>query len=311
MTRYILWRTAQFPLVLAVIYLLTFLLAWVAPGSPFQQTDRKLDPMVERQLKEQYHATSAWDFLGHYPWAIIRHGDFGPSMTHQGWSVGQIIASSLPVSVTLGLFALTIATLGGCALGTAAAVDRGGPIDLFGVGVALLGISLPGFVTAGLLLTIFSDHLGRLFPGGGWGGLRHLVLPAVALSLGPLAYIAQLTRVSMLDVLGDDYVRTARAKGLARSTVIWRHCFRNAVLPVFTYLGPAAAAALTGSFVVEQVFNLPGLGQHFVDGVKNRDQTLILGTVMAYSFFLLGLNLIVDVGYAFVDPRIDLASKRR
>ena len=114
----------------------------------------------------------------------------------------------------------------------------------------------------------------------------------------------------MLDVLGNDYVRTARAKGLSRRTVIWRHCFRNAVLPVFTYLGPAAAGALTGSFVVEQVFNLPGLGQHFVDGVKNRDQTLILGTVMVYSFFLLGLNLLVDVGYVFIDPRIDLASKR-
>ncbi len=309
MARYLIWRLAQFPLVLAIIYLLTFLLAWVAPGSPFQQTDRKLDPMVERQLKEQYHAASAWDFLGHYPLAML-HGDFGPSMTHQGWSVGQIIAVSLPVSVTLGLFALTIATLGGCALGTAAAVGRGGPVDVFGVGVALLGISLPGFITAGLLLAVVSDHL-HLLPGVGWGGLRHLVLPAVALALAPLAYIAQLTRVSMLDVLGDDYVRTARAKGLARSAVIWRHCFRNAVLPVFTYLGPAAAAALTGSFVVEQVFNLPGLGQHFVDGVKNRDQTLILGTVMVYSVVLLGLNLLVDVGYVFIDPRIDLATKRR
>ena len=309
MTRYLLWRLVQFPLVLAVIYLLTFLLAWVAPGSPFQQTDRKLDPMVERQLKEQYHAATAWQFLGHYPLAML-HGDFGPSMTHQGWSVGQILAASLPVSITLGLFALTIATLGGCALGTAAAINRGGPIDLFGVGVALVGISLPGFVTAGVLLAVFSDKL-HLFPGGGWGGFRHLVLPSVALSLAPLAYIAQLTRVSMLDVLGDDYVRTARAKGLGRPAVIWRHCFRNAVLPVFTYLGPAAAAALTGSFVVEEVFNLPGLGQHFVDGVKNRDQTLILGTVMVYSFFLLGLNLLVDVGYAFIDPRIDLATKRR
>ena len=309
MTRYLLWRTAQFPLVLAVIYLLTFLLAWVAPGSPFQQSDRKLDPLVEQQLKTQYHAATPWQFLGYYPLAMLR-GDFGPSMTHQGWSVGQIIASSLKVSVTLGLFALTLAVLGGCALGTAAAVGRGGPVDVFGVGVAMVGISLPGFVTAGVLLAVCSDQL-HLLPGGGWGGLRHLALPAVALALAPLAYIAQLTRVSMLDVLGDDYVRTARAKGLSRSAVIWRHGFRNAVLPVFTYLGPAAAAALTGSFVVEQVFNLPGLGQHFVDAVKNRDQTLILGTVMVYSFFLLGLNLIVDVGYAFIDPRIELSTKRR
>ena len=311
MTRYLIWRVAQFPLVLAVIYLLTFLLVWVAPGSPFQQTDRKLDPVVERQLREQYHAESAWDFLGHSPWAIVRHGDFGPSMTHRGWSVGQILAVSLPVSVTLGLFALTIATLGGCALGTAAAAGRGGPIAGSAAPAAPPATTLPGSTTpARLLLAVFSDRL-HLLPGVGWGGLRHLLLPAVALSLAPLAYIAQLTRVSMLDVLGDDYVRTARAKGLSRTAVIWRHCFRNAVLPVFTYLGPAAAAALTGSFVVEQVFNLPGLGQHFVDGVKNRDQTLILGTVMVYSVFLLGLNLLVDVGYVFIDPRIDLTTRRR
>ena len=308
MTRYLVWRIVQFPIVLAAIYLLTFLLAWVAPGSPFQ-TERKLDPLVKQQLEQQYHADTAWHFLRYYPVAML-HGDFGPSLTHQGWSVGKIMSTSLPVSITLGLFALTIATLAGCTIGTLAAVNRSGPLDVFGVGVALIGISLPGFVTAGVLVAIFSDHL-HLLPGGGWGGLRHLILPSFALSLGPLAYIAQLTRVSMLDVLGNDYVRTARAKGLSRTTVIWRHCFRNAMLPVFTYLGPAAAAALTGSFVVEQVFNLPGLGQHFVDGVKNRDQTLILGTVMVYSFVLLGLNLLVDVGYVFVDPRIDLATAGR
>ena len=309
MTRYLLWRTAQFPLVLAVIYLLTYLMVWVAPGSPFA-TERKPNPVVVREFEQRYHSESPWRFLTHYPYALVVHGDFGPSMTHEGWSVGQIMAVSLPVSVTLGLFALTIATFGGCALGTAAAVGRGGPVDVFGVAVALVGVSLPGFVTAGLLLAVFSDRW-HLLPGVGWGGLRHLLLPAVALSLAPLAYVAQLTRVSMLDVLGDDYVRTARAKGVGRSGVIWKHCFRNAVLPVFTYLGPAAAAALTGSFVVEQVFNLPGLGQHFVDAVKNRDQTLILGTVMVYAFFLLGLNLLVDVGYAFVDPRIELETRRR
>ncbi len=190
-----------------------------------------------------------------------------------------------------------------------AAVYRGGITDLLGVVVTLVGVSLPGFVTAGILLAIFSDRLNWL-PGGGWGGLSHLVLPSVALAIGPLAYIAQLTRVSMLDVLGEDFIRTARAKGLSRQTVIWRHCFGNAILPVFSYLGPAAAAALTGSFVIEYVFNIPGLGQHFVNGVKNRDQTLILGTVMVYSFFLLGLNLLVDIGYAFIDPRIDLAAGR-
>jgi oligopeptide transport system permease protein len=305
MLRFALYRIVQFPLVLAVIYLLTFLLVWIAPGSPFE-TERKLDPTVKVELEKQYHADTALHFLEHYPLAML-HGDFGPSLSYQGWSVGSVLKSSLPISVTLGLFALTIATIGGCGLGTLAAVRRGGAVDLLSVMVTLLGVSLPAFVAAGVLLAIFSDKL-HWFPGGGWGGIRHLILPAAALSLAPLAYIAQLTRVSMLEVLSEDYVRTARAKGLSRSVVIWRHGFRNAVLPVFSYLGPAAAAALTGSFVVEYVFNIPGLGQHFVNGVKNRDQTLILGTVMVYSFFLLGLNLLVDLGYAFVDPRIELKS---
>ncbi len=305
MTRFVLWRIAQFPIVLAVIYLATFFLVWVAPGSPFE-TDKKLSPIVKEELEKQYHADTAWHFLEHYPLKMLR-GDFGPSLSYQGWSVGEVMKSALPISITLGLFGLTIAVFGGCLLGTFAAVRRGGLVDLLSVVATLTGVSLPGFVAAGLLLAIFSDKL-HWFPGGGWGDFSQLVLPAIALSLAPLAYIAQLTRVSMLEVLGEDYVRTARAKGLSRPTVIWKHCFRNAILPVFSYLGPAAAGALTGSFVVEYVFNIPGLGQHFVAGVKNRDQTLILGTVMVYSFFLLGLNLLVDLGYAFIDPRIDVTA---
>jgi oligopeptide transport system permease protein len=304
MPRFILYRLIQFPLVLAVIYLLTFLLVWVAPGSPFEP-EKNVDPVVIRELKQQYHADTAVHFLEHYPLAMLK-GDFGPSFSYQGWSVGSVMKTSLPISITLGLFGLTIAVLGGCTLGTLAAVRRGGAVDLLSVAVTFIGVSLPGFVAAGLLVTIFSDKL-HWFPSSGWGGLSHLIVPSVALSLAPLAYIAQLTRVSMLDVLGDDYIRTALAKGLPKSTVIWRHCFRNAILPVFSYLGPAAANAMTGSFVIEYVFNLPGIGQHFVSGVKNRDQTLILGTVMVYSFFLLGLNLLVDLGYSFIDPRIEMS----
>jgi ABC-type dipeptide/oligopeptide/nickel transport system permease component len=300
----ILWRLIQFPIVLAVIYLATFLLVWVAPGSPFEG-ERKLNPVVENELKTQYHADTAWHFLEYYPLQMLK-GDFGPSMSYQGWSVGQVMKQSLPISITLGIFALTIATIAGCTLGTLAAVRRGGAIELLGVIVTLTGVSLPGFVAAGVLVAIFSDRL-HWFPGGGWGGIRHLILPASALSLLPLAYIAQLTRVSMLEVMNEDYVRTARAKGLSPISVIWHHAFRNAILPVFTYLGPAAAAAMTGSFVIEYIFNIPGLGQHFVAGVKNRDQTLILGTVMVYSCFLLGLNLLVDLGYTLVDPRIDIS----
>jgi len=189
-----------------------------------------------------------------------------------------------------------------------AAVRRGGLLDVVSLGLALVGVSLPAFVAAGLLIVIFSDWLHWL-PGGGWGELRQMVLPALALALMPMAYIARLTRVSMLDTLGNDFIRTARAKGLPRWTVVWKHAFRNAFLPVFTYLGPATAYAMTGSFVVETVFNIPGLGQHFVNGVKNRDQTLILGTVLVYAAFLLTLNLLVDIGYAVVDPRIEIEGK--
>ena len=177
--------------------------------------------------------------------------------------------------------------------------------DWASLGLSLLGISIPSFVMAAVLLITFGARL-RWFPLGGWRSPKDMILPGIALSLLPMAYIARLTRVSMLDVLGNDYVRTARAKGLSRSKIIWKHCLRNAFLPVLSFLGPAFAATLTGSFVVEKVFNVPGLGRHFVNSVINRDQTLILGTVMVYSAFVLALNLLVDMGYALVDPRIDV-----
>jgi len=307
MIRFIAWRVAQFPLVLAIIYLVTFMLAWVAPGSPFERSERKLDPIVIAQLGRQFHAEHWYQFLAYYPGQVILHQDFGPSMAYMGWSVNDVLKSALPVSVTVGLAAMAIAAVAGSAIGVMAAVRRDGVFDYASLAIALVGVSLPGFVAAGLLLSIFSDKL-HWFPSGGWGDARQIVLPSVALSLMPLAYIARLSRAAMLDVLDSDFVRTARAKGLSRNKVIWKHAFRIAFLPVFSYLGPAAAATLTGSFVVEQVFNLPGLGQHFVNAVNNRDQTLILGTVMVYSAFLLTLNLIVDIGYAVIDPRIDVTS---
>jgi oligopeptide transport system permease protein len=306
MYKVILWRIVQFPLILAVIYVLTFLLAWVAPGSPFGG-DRKLDPIVEQDLKRRFHAENAWQFLTWYPRNILLRGDFGPSMQYKEWSVNDIIGVALPVSVTLGLFAITLAVFVGVGVGTLAAVRRGGALDWFSLSIALIGISLPSFVTAAILLMFASAT--KLFPVGGWGDFSDVVLPGIALSLGPMAYIVRLTRVSMLDTLGADFVRTARAKGLSRGLVIWKHCLRNAFLPVLSYLGPAAAYALTGSFVVEKVFNIPGLGQHFVNSVLNRDQTLILGCVMVYSLFLLSFNLLVDVTYSWVDPRIDIAQE--
>lgn len=307
MLKFIAIRLLQFPLILAVIYVLTFALAWMAPGSPFEQQDRKLDPIAAETLKREFHAETWYKFLGYYPLQLAQ-GNFGPSMRYHGWTVNGILKSALPVSISLGLFALVLATFVGVGVGTLAAVRRGGVFDWLSLSVALIGISLPSFVAASLLLIAFSVEI-PLFPVGGWGRPQDLVLPGIALSLIPMAYIARLTRVSMLDVLGNDYVRTARAKGLGRTAVIWKHCLRNAFLPVLSYLGPAAAVAFTGSFVVEKVFDVPGLGQHFVNSVRNRDQTLILGTVMVYSLFLLSFNLLVDIAYAFIDPRIDVTAK--
>ncbi len=305
MHKVILYRLLQFPLILAVIYFLTFLLAWVAPGDPFIN-ERTLDPVVRERLQKKYHAETPWRFLKYYPYSVLRHGDFGPSMQYKEWTVNDIIKTGLPVSVTLGVFALLIAVLVGVAVGTLAAVRRGGLTDWSSLSITLIGISLPSFVTAAILLMIAAK---LKLPFGGWGKVSDIILPGLALSLAPMAYIVRLTRVSMLDVLGFDFVRTARAKGLSRRAVVWKHCLRNAFLPVLSYLGPAAAVVLTGSFIVEKVFNIPGLGQHFVNSVLNRDRTLILGVVMVYSVFLLTFNLLVDIAYAWVDPRIDITAE--
>jgi oligopeptide transport system permease protein len=304
MGKVIAWRVAQFPLILAVIYVLTFLLAWVAPGSPFEG-ERNMSPDTIKALKERFSADSPVTFLTTYPWKVITQGDFGPSLQYREWSVNDILASSLPVSITVGLFAMTVAVFVGVTVGAMAAARRNGLLDYASMSITLIGISLPSFVTAAVMLLVFSGWL-KIFPVGSWGSIRDVILPGLALSLAPMAYIVRLQRVAMLDVLGSDYVRTARAKGLSTTVVIWKHCLRNAFLPVLSYLGPATAATLTGSFVVEKVFNVPGLGQHFVNSVLNRDQTLILGVVMVYSALLLGLNLIVDLCYTLVDPRIDL-----
>jgi oligopeptide transport system permease protein len=307
MVKFIFYRLLQFPLILAIIYLLTFALAWIAPGSPFAN-ERKLDPLVEQTLKKRFHAENASAFLWHHSTAVLTRGDFGPSMQYQEFTVSDIIATALPVSVTLGLFAMVIAVPVGVGIGTLAAVQRGGTLDWLSLSIALIGICVPSFVIASLLLGFAAWT--QFLPVGDWGTWRHLILPGLALALAPMAYIVRLTRVSMLDTLGADFVRTARAKGLGRPVVIWKHCLRNAFLPVLSYLGPAAAFTLTGSFVVEKVFTVPGLGWHFVNSVQNRDRTLILGVVMVFSVFLLAFNLLVDVAYAWVDPRIDISAKQ-
>jgi len=306
-TKYILWRLAQFPLILAVIYLVTFVMVWVVPGSPFEG-QKNADPQRLEQLRQQFKADRWYTFLGYYPLRIVTAGDFGPSLYNPAWDVNEMVGDRLAVSAQLGTAGLLIAVAVGVTVGTISAVRRDGILDWAGVSLTLVGISVPAFVVAALLLFVFVFKL-QWFGVGEWDSPDDMVLPAIALSLAPMSYIVRLQRVSMLDVLGADYVRTARAKGLSRPVVVVKHCLRNAFLPVFTYLGPAAAVTLTGSFVVERVFNVPGLGTMFVDSVSTRDQTVILGLVMVYSTLVLSFNLLVDIGYAFVDPRIDVTAK--
>lgn len=307
MKNFILWRLVQFPIILAIIYVVTFVMIWVVPGSPFEG-ERNIDPAKVQAMKERFKADNWYTFLGYYPLRIITAGDFGPSMHNKEFSVNEILAERFPVSMQLGFAALAIAVVFGMLVGTISAVKRDGILDWAGMSITLIGISVPAFVTAAVFLLIFIAQL-DWFSIGEWDSIDDMVLPAIALSLAPMAYIVRLQRVSMLDVLGADYVRTARAKGLSKWRVVIKHCLRNAFLPVFSYLGPAAAVALTGSFVVERVFSIPGMGQMFVDSITNRDQTLILAMVMVYSALVLSFNLLVDIGYCFIDPRIDVTAK--
>lgn len=303
MGRFVLNRLLQLPLILGIIYLVTFMLVWVAPGDPLSDPDRPPDAATLKALQEEYHADSPWKFLAYYPWRLLTRGDFGPSMAYREWSVNEIIFDSLPVSVTLGVFAIVIAVLVGVAVGTLAAVKRGGLFDWFSLTIALAGISLPSFVVASVLLSIFAVNL-RWFGVGSWGSLSDLVLPGVALSLLPMAYIARLTRVAMIDVLSSDYVRTARAKGLSKRRVIGIHVLRNSLIPVVTLIGLDLGNLMAGAIVTEGVFNIPGVGFNLFRGIRTEDGPLVVGFVSILVIVFIVVNLVVDLLYAVLDPRI-------
>lgn len=284
------------------VYTFTFLMVIVIPGNPFASADRNMPPEVVRALEARYDMDDNGAYFVQFLAGAMRL-DFGPSFQYKDWTCSQIIAQSLPVSLTLGLLAMLIAVLVGVPVGVYSAVWRDGWFDLTALGFVLIGISLPTFVTGTMLLTVFAVYL-KTVPIGGWGTVMHLPLPALALSLPFMAYIARLTRVGMLDALGSDFVRTAVAKGLPKRVVIFKHVFKVAFLPVLSYLGPATAQAMTGSFVVEKVFGVPGIGQHFVDSALNLDRGLIMSTVLVYAAIVIVFNIAVDTLYAFVDPRI-------
>lgn len=319
MVSLILRRLLLLPVLLFVIYTVTFALAWLIPGNPLEQDGRRPPPEVAEAMLAQYNLNSPWafywDYLGKATGASWLGGqvglgagharpfDLGPSLQHQDWTVNEILAGTLPVSITLGLAAILLACVIGVTAGVIGAVRPGSWSDTLTLGIALIGISLPAFVTGTVLLIVFAFWL-EWFPVAGWGTPGHLVLPAITLALPPAAYIARLTRFGMIEQLRQDYIRAARAKGAPEHRVVLHHALKNALLPVLSYLGPAAAAAMTGSFVVEKVFAVPGVGTHFVDAVLGKDLTMIMGVVIVYATMLILFNLVVDVLYAWIDPRI-------
>ncbi len=291
--------------VLLCVISITFLLVRIAPGGPFSR-ERKLPPAIEQQLVAKYQLDGSLSsqfsrYLGN-----LASGQLGISTKYRDRSVNELIAQSLPVSLTLGSAALLISTLAGIWLGALAATKKGSWMDTVAMLAALALLSLPMFVAGPLLALFFAIKL-PLLPVGGWNSPQSILLPALTLAGPAIAYVARLTRSSLLEVLGQDYIRTARAKGLSELTVTYRHALKVGILPVISFLGPLAANLLTGSIVVESVFNLPGAGSFFVNSIVNRDVFLLGGIVIVYCTLLCVLNLFADAAYAWLNPRIRLA----
>ncbi len=287
---------------LLVLIALAFFLIKAAPGGPFD-TDRRLPPEIEANLQAAYNLDEPlYRQFGLYLGGLLK-GDFGPSFQYRDYTVTELIAAGFPVSLRLGGLAMLLAFVVGVAVGTVAALKQNAFTDHAAMAAAMTGISVPNFVMAPLLVLVFAVTL-KWLPAGGLGDWRNFVLPVVALALPQIAYIARLTRGSMIEVLRADFIRTARAQGLPQRAVIIRHALKPALLPVISYLGPATAAIITGSVVIEQIFGVPGLGRFFVQGALNRDYTLVMGVVVFYGVLIVVFNLIVDLLYGWLDPRV-------
>jgi oligopeptide transport system permease protein len=304
--RYSLQRLlAAIPTLLLVVSA-AFLLLHAAPGGPFD-AERRMLPQIQKSIEAQYHLNEPlWRQYLRYV-GDLAHGDLGPSFQYRGTSVNQLIAQGLPVDITVGLSALTLALIAGAGLGVAAAMRRGSVWDHGAMALAIIGISTPVFVVAPLLVLLFAVELHWL-PAGDWvaGSLRHLLLPSIALALPYIAYISRLMRASTLEIMNSAFIRTARAKGLSPHQILWRHALRPSLTPLVSFLGPAIAGLITGSIVVESVFGLPGIGKYFLTGALNRDYTLVIGISVLYGSLIIVFNLLADLCYALIDPRVRL-----
>lgn len=304
MAQYILRRLLGAIPTLLLVVVLAFLLVHAAPGGPFD-SERVPPAEIQANIAAYYHLDEP------LPQQFIRYlsnlvrGDLGPSYRYRDYTVSELIAGALPVSILLGSLAMLLAVLVGVSAGTVAALRQNSVVDRVVMALAMTGISIPVFVFAPLLVLLLAVKLHWLPAGwsGTSGGLR-LLLPVVSLALPQIAFIARLTRASMIDVLASGYIRTARAQGLGPLAIVRYHALKPAMLPVVSYMGPAIAGILTGSVVVEHIFGIPGVGRWFVDGALNRDYTLVLGLVIVYAVLIVSMNLIVDLLYGFIDPRV-------
>jgi oligopeptide transport system permease protein len=287
---------------LLLLSTLTFFLLRLAPGGPFD-TDRVWPPEIQANINHKYELDRPiYVQYGHWLRDVVR-GDLRESFQYLGRPVTEIIGQSLPTSIALGTFALGFAILLGIPLGALAAWKRGTWLDASAVFLSVAGVSLPSYLVASILILVFSLWLGW-FPPALWDGPSYWVLPAITLGVRPLAIVARLTRASMLEAMQSDYIRTAYGKGLSNTSVIFKHALRNSLIPVITVIGPIAAGLVTGSFLVEIVFQIPGLGKHFVQAVINRDYPLVMGVTLVYGVVLLASNLAVDLAYGLIDPRM-------
>lgn len=289
------------PMALLVVTL-TWALVRIAPGN-FYSGEKKLPASVEANIREKYGLDKPWIVQYGLMMSNIIRGDFGDSLNYEGQSVNEIIRRHLPYSAIIGLCAYLLALAIGLIAGTIAALKQNSGFDYASMSLAMLGLSVPNFVLGPILVLFFSFYL-YWFPPARWGGVSSLVLPVITLAAIYAAYIARLTRAGMLEVMRSDYIRTARAKGLDEKTVLLRHALKGGLIPVVSFTGPALASLLAGTVVVERVFAIPGLGNIFIQSVLNRDEPLILGIVAFLSILIMVFNLIVDISYGFLDPRI-------
>lgn len=301
-------RIASSLIVLLAIITITFFLMHAIPGGPFT-SEKNVPAAVLKNIEEHYHLNDPlWKQYVDYLAQLARF-DLGPSFKYEGRAVNDMIRESFPVSLQLGLISIGLAVLVGIPAGAVAALRQNKWQDYAAMFFATIGMSVPSFVLATLFVSIFAVGL-ALLPAALWDGPQYAVLPSLALAAYPTAFVARLTRSSMLEVLAQDYIKTAQAKGLPPAVILYRHALKNALIPVVTYIGPMAASILTGSFIIETIFAIPGLGRHFITSIYNRDYTVILGVTVFYSILVISLNLLVDLIYPLLDPRIKLDKKQ-